>query len=1168
MSGSPAITQTSSATLLDGMAADRNLEAALARLREPQGHVSMGGAAEGSWGLLAWQILRTTHRSVLVVAPDPAAVVDGLAALDGVPRPLFYPEADVLPADRRSPSDEVTAARLVTESTLLRDPAPVLVVTSPKGLMRPAPAPAAFRAGLFDVKPGQHITPNELGARLLDWGYVRVPQVEAPGQFAARGGIVDVSPPGDVNALRLEFLGDEIESIRGFDIDTQASVTRPDHAVLIPAREFPLREEDAPALLQSMLALDLGACLPEVRARWSDDIARLREAGYFPGVESLIPYATAPQATLMDYFAAPPVVVLLEPERLRTAAARTLQDAEDLLADEGAHGELPRGLRAGLAALSDIEAGWTSTVSLQRVATEGSIALDWAAPAGRAGQEDALAADLRVALAQGDRCLLITRQPRRAMSGLEQRGIAVDQLETLDPQGTALTAGATHVWEGGLQSGFTVQSAGLRVYTDLELFGTTYRPRVRPPSSVPADERAAFHLEVEPGKLVVHRDHGIGRFVGLRSIGDSGPAREYIHLEYAGGDRVFVPVEYMDRVQVYLGGGDDAGSGASQPRLSRLGTAEWARIKGKVRRAVAEMADELLHIYARRAVAEGSAFAPDGVWQSELEASFQFEETPDQLRAMDEIKADMETASPMDRLLCGDVGFGKTELALRAAFKAAVDGKQVAVLVPTTVLANQHFLTFSERLKPFPLRVEMLSRFRSESDRDIVREGLRNGTVDIVIGTHSLLTGKVKFKDLGLLVIDEEQRFGVAQKEKIKRLRASVDVLSMSATPIPRTLHMALGGIRDLSVLATAPEARLPVRSIVTADTDPVVRDAIMRELNRKGQTFFVHNRVQTIRRSEERVRKLVPEARVAVAHGQMDEQRLAQVMLDFVRREYDVLVCTTIIESGLDIPTANTILVQNADRFGLADLYQLRGRVGRSDIRAYAYFLYDKDRSLTEHADKRLDVIAEYQELGAGFKLAMRDLEIRGAGNLLGREQSGEIAAVGLEMYNEMLRDAVAALKGDLAPPIAEEAPAVAPLELPIAHYLPADYVPDEKVRLQVYQELAAAGSDTGLSTMARRLRDRFGAAPAPVENLVYALRVKLAAEAAGLRALAIDGESLELRLPPGHGRDLGSLAVSHRNVTARPNRLRFAWQAAGGDWQEELLRVLEELARLSPAA
>jgi transcription-repair coupling factor (superfamily II helicase) len=768
--------------------------------------------------------------------------------------------------------------------------------------------------------------------------------------------------------------------------------------------------------------------------------------------------------------------------------------------------------------------------------------------------------------------VLASSQPERLkgiLDGLDMPASAIDEL-AIDT--TPLAGGSASLLDAGLRSGFQLPAGDVAVYSDLEMFGVTRRPyrRQRAAPAEASDAAAAFHLEIEPGQLVVHQDHGIGVFRGLRSIDDGGAEREYIAIEYAGNDRVFVPVEHLDRIKLYLGGGEES------PRLSRLGTGDWERTKGRVRRAVAEMAGELLDVYARREVAGGHAFSPDGPWQAELEAAFPYHETPDQDRAIDEIKADMEAPEPMDRLLCGDVGFGKTEVALRAAFKAAVDGKQVAVLVPTTVLASQHFLTFSERLKPYPLRVDMLSRFRTDEEAAGVRAGLAAGTIDIVIATHGLLTNRVRFKDLGLLVIDEEQRFGVAQKERLKHLRASIDVLSMTATPIPRTLHMSLGGIRDLSVLVTPPEERVPIRTFVTADADNLIREVILREMQRDSQTFFVHNRVRSINRAAERVRALAPDARVAVAHGQMDERDLAQVMTAFIKREYDVLVCSTIIESGLDIPTANAIVVQDADRFGLADLYQLRGRVGRSGARAYAYFLYDPERSLSETADKRLDVVSEYQELGAGFKLALRDLEIRGAGNLLGREQSGEIAAVGLEMYNQMLRDAVGALRSGAggtpaetagATAAVEERPVVQPLELPLDHFLPHSYVPDENVRLQVYQELAAASDEAQLKTQRRRLQDRFGALPGPVENLLYSLRVKLAAQAAGLLAVNIDGDILDLRVPPGDGRDLAGIAAGHRHLQAQRTRLRFEWGAAT-EWQQELLRILADLSRQPVAA
>ncbi|MGB2940464.1 MAG: transcription-repair coupling factor [Candidatus Dormiibacterota bacterium] len=1149
---------------------DRVLAEALAAIRAGS-PVTLAGAPEGAWGILAQHASRQLARSVLVVAADPAGMRDDLLAFEGGPRPLLYPAADVLPMDRTPPSDEFVADRLGTQAAVLSAAERVLVVASAAGLMRPAPPPAEFAQGVRRVSVGDNVGLEGFVGWLVEWGYTRVGQVEAAGEIASRGGIVDVFPPTEAGPLRLEFLGDEVESIRGFDISSQASVSRLTEIVLMPAREFPHRAGDVEAALSRLQALDFDSCLPEVAAEWRERIGHLSEAGYFPGVEALYPYLSEAPATLLDYFGAPPIVMLAEPDRVRTQAVRALQSTNELIASEVEHGELPGGIRSGLVPFADLEQKFSAVVSLER--SGAGPALGWEPPPTLVGRSEGLPDRMRDELANGQRPVVVTSQPERVLSLVEGGGVPAAEVVELDIEGTVLPAGSVAVIDAGIRTGFRLPDGGIVVYGDHELFGTAPRPRRRP-GRVTADSgeaTAAFHLEIEPDQLVVHKDHGIGVFRGLRSIGDGGVEREYIAIEYAGQDRVFVPVEHMDRIQLYLGGGEEA------PRLSRLGTGDWERTKGRVRRAVAELAGELLETYARREVAGGYAFAPDGPWQAELEAAFPFQETPDQVRAIDEIKRDMEVAEPMDRLLCGDVGFGKTEVALRAAFKAAVDGKQVAVLVPTTVLANQHFMTFTERLAAYPVRVEMLSRFRSDDEAAEVRAGLAAGTVDIVIATHGLLTASTRFKDLGLLVIDEEQRFGVAQKERLKHLRASIDVLSMTATPIPRTLHMSLGGIRDLSVLATPPEERVPIRTFVTADADNLVREVVLRELQRDSQTFFVHNRVRSIARAADRVRQLAPEARVAVAHGQMDERDLAEVMTAFIRRDYDVLVSTTIIESGLDIPTANAILVQDADRFGLADLYQLRGRVGRSGARAYAYFLYDPNRSLTETADKRLDVINEYQELGAGFKLALRDLEIRGAGNLLGREQSGEIAAVGLEMYNQMLRDAVVALRArtdtgaaDGAAAQAEaapERPAVQPLELPLDHFLPHDYVPDERVRLQVYQELAAATEEAQLKTLQRRLKDRFGTPPGPVENLLYSLRVKLAAQAAGLIAVNVDGDALELRVAQGDGRDLAGIAAGHRHLQAQRTRLRFNWRAAD-DWQEQLLRILGELAEQPVAA
>jgi transcription-repair coupling factor (superfamily II helicase) len=1155
-------------TLESALRREPALERALAALAAGEA-AELGGAPEGSWGLLLQHLARSLGRPILAVAADPRGIADDILALEGAPPTVLYPAADVLPMDRTPPADDFVAARLETQAAVLGGDRPLVVAANPAALMRPAPPPATFVQGVRRIAAGDTIGMEALIGWLVEWGYTREGQVEASCQFAARGGIVDVYPPAGRGPVRLEFLGNEVESIRGFDITSQASVSRLEEVTLLPAREFPHRQADVAAALERLQSLDYSHALPEVAADWREHIAHLAEAGYFPGVEALYPYLSETPSTLLDYFARPPVVVLIEPERIRQQSERTLKGTDELIASEIDHGELPGGIRSGLLPFDTVEARFGAVLSLDR-AGHGDSDLGWAPPPTMVGRPDALPADVRGELAQGRRVLLASAQTDRLHAILEAAGVDTAELEELDPVATELPAAAA-VLDAGLRTGFTLGGGDIVVYSDLELFGVAPRPRRRrrARSQEASDVTAAFHLEIEQGQLVVHRDHGIGVFRGLRSIEDGGAEREYIAIEYAGNDRVFVPVEHMDRIQLYLGGGEDS------PRLSRLGTGDWERTKGKVRRAVAEMAGELLEVYARREVAPGYAFAPDSPWQAELEAAFPYQETADQLRAIDEIKADMEAPEPMDRLLVGDVGFGKTEVALRAAFKAAVDGKQVAVLVPTTVLANQHFMTFSERLGPYPVKVDMLSRFRTDEEAAAVRAGLADGSIDIVIATHGLLTNRVRFKDLGLLVIDEEQRFGVAQKERLRRMRAEIDVLSMTATPIPRTLHMSLGGIRDLSVLATPPEERVPIRSFVTADADNLIREVITRELQRDSQTFFVHNRVRTIARAADRVRRLAPEARVAVAHGQMDEGDLAEVMTAFIRRDFDVLVSTTIIESGLDIPTANAILVQDADRFGLADLYQLRGRVGRSGARAYAYFLYDPERSLTETADKRLDVINEYQELGAGFKLALRDLEIRGAGNLLGREQSGEIAAVGLEMYNQMLRDAVAGLRArtESGTATAEdrgvvvERPAVQPLELPLDHYLPHDYVPDERVRLQVYQELAAATDESHLQTMRRRLKDRFGPPPGPVENLLYSLRVKLVAQAAGLAAVNVDGDFLELRLAPGDLRDLAAIAAGHRHLQAQRTRLRYGWRAAER-WQEELLRILAELAGQPAAA
>ena len=696
----------------------------------------------------------------------------------------------------------------------------------------------------------------------------------------------------------------------------------------------------------------------------------------------------------------------------------------------------------------------------------------------------------------------------------------------------------------------------LSFLTDAELFGWS-KPQPCRRSRVRTVAPEAFFSDVQPGDYVVHIEHGIGIYKGLVKLEVDGNLREYLQVDYA----------QADRLSRYVG------AGGTPPALNRLGTADWNIVKQRAKKAVADIAEDLLKLYAARELVPGHAFSKDSPWQQELESAFPYVETEDQLVAIEAVKQDMEQPRPMDRLICGDVGYGKTEVALRAAFKAVMDSKQVAVLVPTTVLAQQHYRTFTERLRPFPIRVEMLSRFRSRAEQRQVLEGLANGTVDIVIGTHRLLSKDVKFKDLGLLIVDEEQRFGVAHKERLKQLRTEIDVLTLTATPIPRTLHMSLTGVRDLSTIDTPPEERLPVRTMMAEYDETLIRQAILRELDRGGQVFFVHNRVQGITQIAHRLERLVPEARFAIAHGQMKESELEKVMLQFVNGEIDVLVCTNIIESGLDIPNANTIIINRADQFGLAQLYQLRGRVGRSAVRAYAYLLYDRGKQLSPEARRRLETIVEASDLGAGFQVAMRDLEMRGAGELLGARQHGHIAAVGFDLYCRLLAQAVQEARermehgGELPPPqkngrqsVMEEpiAPTVS-LDLPLSAAIPEDYVPDEGLRFQLYRRMAGLTSLRQVEEMAKELEDRFGSLPTEVENLLYQVRVKILAIQARVQAIALENQQLVLRSDALEHVDRGALQ-KRLGEHVRVER-RAIWLPMRETWQSDLMRVLERL-------
>ena len=1208
--------------------------------------------------------LREPGAARLIVAPAPAAARATLAALvatavrcpallltatlDAAARlredlqtllgddaaVYLYPAADALWYEHMSVGDDVIGARLRVVQALSawsadqaagreRGDLPPIVVAPVKALMQPTVTPNDLAEVARVLTVGASVDVRALTEHLSELGYRSVAAVEATGEWSSRGGIVDIWPPTDDRPLRIEFFGDEVDSLRRFDPLSQRSERRERQATILPPHEIAFwRHEAAVAALQ---ALDVDSLRPEVRREWELIEERLAQRERFEGRAFFAPlFAGAEgQKSLLAHLTAGSLVMLAEGREVREAAAELGRQAEETRQAQIATGELPpqfprpylswEELLAHAADLQivdlsaqPLDAGQSDGVGTRAAAS--ATGLDLApfpfsatlfAPAERFGGQMKLVLDeIARRVEAGERIQVFSPQASRIAELCEERGLQPALGPDLDEGGELPMLTLLH---GSLSEGWSSADLRLTVLTDTELFGFQARrpvvtKRKRQQREV---DRQAFLQALKPGDYVVHIEHGIAIYEGLRRINVEGVEREYLNLRYAAGDALFVPVDQIDRVSKYIGGAD------SVPALTRLGTADWERVKRRVKAAVEELARELLDLYAARQTAERPAYSPDTQWQHELEESFPFIETDDQLQAIAEIKRDMLLPRPMDRLICGDVGYGKTEVALRAAFKAVQDGKQVAVLVPTTVLAQQHFDTFRKRMAAFPVEIEMLSRFRTAREQKVILDRLQAGKVDIIIGTHRLLSRDVQVKELGLVIVDEEQRFGVKHKERLKTLRNEVDVLTLSATPIPRTLHMALAGIRDLSVIDTPPEERVPIKTYVVPYDEALVRDAILREIGRGGQIFFVHNRVQSIYSVTARLEQLVPGARFLVGHGQMEERDLERVMFQFFAGEADVLVCTTIIESGLDIPRANTIVIDDAANYGLAQLYQLRGRVGRSTQRAYAYLLYHTGKRITGDAQQRLQAIQEATELGAGFRIAMRDLEIRGAGNLLGPEQSGNIAAVGFDLYTQLLSQAVnqgkAAVKmnGQSAaeargtrsrrlqateelrratalsstPAASADAdggqggpvtpiPLVA-LDLPLTAFLPTDYITDDTLRLRVYQKLASATTAQELRLLRAELRDRFGEPPEAAEHLLTWLELKALSLRAGVPAIATSEEEISVRLPEMHGRNKDALLkLMDEVVRIGPQFLRINRRTAGDTWVGRLREVLEALA------
>jgi len=1021
-----------------------------------------------------------------------------------------------------------TAARVAALAAWRSGRARVLVA-SVQALLQHTLDPADLPAAPRELRLGTRIHQDALLHELFDLGYVPVTEVAGRGESARRGGIVDVFPPSMPLPIRIEFFGDEIDSLRSFDPTDQRTVGTIERAVLLPATEFLLPSGGAAAIRER-----LGRAAARLPERLSGDLARFEgdPADLVRPAPAIAPPATrafavgdaaevwaahlAP-ATGLDHIDPGTLLVLDEPGDIAEAAEFLWRQADERRGELVEAGELPkdwpstylppRDWKGRLVGSRTLELTWESVppedVAMARGALSSGDPFGWREPVLPAGRAGRLAEAIETWRNEGARIVLASDQAPRLADLLGEAGHSVAVVGRV---GEAPPPGAIALVDRSLNGGFAGGPDGLAFVTDRDLFGTV---RIRRPRAlrriVPRDILERLTL----GDLVVHIDHGVARYEGMLRRGGAGEDRDYLELSFAGGDRIFVPVEQIGRISRYAGG--------ERPALSRLGGTEWLRAKQRVRKAVDDLAEELLALYASRAAAQGHSFAPDSPWQAEMEASFPYEETIDQLRASVEVKADMELTRPMDRLVVGDVGYGKTEVALRAAFKATQDGKQVAVLVPTTVLAAQHDATFSQRFAAFPLEVRLLSRFVAPSTQAGTIAGLADGTVDIVIGTHRLLSKDVRFRDLGLVVVDEEQRFGVAAKERLKQLKREVDVLTLSATPIPRTLNLALAGIRDLSVIETPPEDRLPIQTRVAEASAGLVRDAILRELDRGGQVFYVHNRVETIEAQADQLRRMLPGVRFVVGHGQMAEGTLEKVMIAFADGAADVLVCTTIIESGLDIPNANTIVIDRADTLGLAQLYQLRGRVGRSSRRAYAYLLYRRRERLSDEARKRLQAIFNASELGAGFQIALSDLEIRGAGNILGGEQSGHMAAVGFDLYSRLLAEAVEARKATMEgrAPIVEAPQAI--VDLPVEAHLPTDYVPDEAQKLELYRRLARARSGGDLAAFRQEVLDRYGPMPDPVARLIEVAELRLAAEAAGVASISREEGWLVVRFGAG---------------------------------------------------
>ncbi|MFZ5571401.1 MAG: transcription-repair coupling factor [Thermodesulfobacteriota bacterium] len=1151
-------------------------------LRNRGGRVAVSGLGGAERALLiARQFRHRPQHLVVILATSREAeqfLLDLRFFLNDDHTPVHYfPPYNLLPYKMVSYHAETTADRIRVLFQTMESAKPWILVTTVGAVMRRLMPKQALLDFVELIMAGEEIDRDALVEKMISGGYVRSAIVEEPGDFCVRGAILDVFSPLYPDPLRIELFGDTVDSLRFFSPGNQRKLKDLGEAVILPARETILRQSDLKDFIIRVrtLAAEQQAASREVRGL----IERIRNEGLFPGIESMLPLIYPGLDTLMDYMPADTGYVLVEPAGLEIAAVETYGLTEshyvgacqenrlcvppqqlylDWTGLAEALGRKPT-LTLGLLPMGKATPSWIGQAAdVQfRIEDNGEVRTALRNPVEKEHLLKPLADWIERQKESGNTVLLVCStkpQMERLQSLLQPYDIRPRTADGLPEPGRS--RGIVYCCIGRLSGGFVWTEAALSVITEDEIFGEKRRRRARSKQDVRAELLNIEDLKQED--LVVHSDHGIGRYQGLVKLEMNGAAGDFLLILYQDDDKLYLPVERMNMVRKYIG------VDGIVPVLDKMGGKAWEKTKKKAKEEVEKIAGELLELYATRKAQQGHAFEKADSYFRDFEAGFVYDETPDQLKAIDDVLDDMESSTPMDRLVCGDVGYGKTEVALRASFKAVSDSKQVAVLVPTTVLAEQHYKTFQERFRRYPVRLACLNRFRSPRERKQIVEGLRQGVIDIVVGTHRLLQKDVAFKDLGLIIMDEEQRFGVKHKEKLKKLRATVDVLALTATPIPRTLHMSLMGIRDISVISTPPEQRHPIITYISEFDDGIVADAIRNELKRQGQVFFVHNNIHSIEKIAGHIRKLVPEARLAVAHGRLAEDELEKVMIRFIAREIDVLVCTTIVESGLDIPSANTILINRADRFGLAQIYQLRGRVGRAEEQAYAYLFIPKETILGKDAQKRLKVLMEHSDLGAGFQIAMSDLQIRGGGDALGVSQSGHIAAVGYDMFLQLLENAVMELKGK---PVLE--PLEPEINIALSAFIPEAYIPDIDQRLSAYRRLAKLTEIKEINAFKEELQDRFGALPEPATSLLLKIMMKILAKNGGIKRLDLVGQQLTLAFSAIHQKNpLGIVEL----VSTAPGRFQFTSDSglkirlpAGNPNQclAETKNILKEIAR-----